>query len=98
MEKTPRREQSQRLSSHVTGTGETECFLKHNLTKELLNYERQMHRILELPIIAICAYNAKMLNRNGALINVYMELVRMHSKILFTDMENKIRNIEIQKT
>jgi len=79
-------------------TGETACFLKHNLTEELLNYERQLHRTLELPMIAICAYNAQMLNKNGDPINVYTELVRMHSKILFTDMKNKIRKIEIRST
>jgi hypothetical protein len=79
-------------------TGEMACFLKHNLTEELLNYEQQLHRTLELPIIAICAYNAKMLNKKRDPINLYMELVRMHSKILFTDMENKIRKIEIRNT
>jgi sugar-specific transcriptional regulator TrmB len=79
-------------------TGEMACFLKYNLIKELLNYERKLHRTLELPMIAICAYNAKMLNKNGDPINVYTELVRMHSKILFTDMENQIRKIEIRST
>ena len=79
-------------------TGEASCFLKYNLTEELLNYERQLHRTLELPMIAICAYNTKMLNKNGDPINVYTELVRMHSKILFTDIENKIRKIEIRST
>jgi sugar-specific transcriptional regulator TrmB len=79
-------------------TGEMACFLKHNLTEELLNYERQLHRTLELPIIAICAYDAKMLNKKRDPINLYTELVRMHSKILFTDMENKIRKIEIRNT
>jgi hypothetical protein len=78
--------------------GETACFLKYNLTEELLNYEKQLHRVLELPMVAICAYNAKMLNKNGDPINMYTELVRMHSKILFTDMENKIRKIEIRST
>jgi hypothetical protein len=77
-------------------TGETACFLKHNLTEELLNYERQLHRTLELPVIAICAYDAKMLNKKRDPINLYTELVRMHSEILFTDMENKIRKIEVR--
>jgi sugar-specific transcriptional regulator TrmB len=79
-------------------TGETACFLKHNLTEELLNYERQLHRTLELPIIAICAYDAKMLNKKRDPINLYTELVRMHSEILFTDMKNKIRKIEVRNT
>jgi sugar-specific transcriptional regulator TrmB len=79
-------------------TGETACFLKHNLTEELLNYEQQLHRTLELPMIAICAYDAKMLNKNRDPINLYTELVRMHSKILFTDMKNKIRKIEVRNT
>lgn len=79
-------------------TGEMGCFLKHNLTEELLNYERQLHRTLEGSMIAICAFDAKMLNKNRDTINLYTELVRMHSKILFIDMKNKIRKIEIRNT
>jgi hypothetical protein len=79
-------------------TAEMACFLKHNLAEELLNYEKQLHRTLELPMIAICAYDAKMLNKNRDPINLYTELVKMHSKILFTDMKNKIRKIEIRNT
>lgn len=78
-------------------TGEMACFFKHNLIKELLDYERSLHRTLETPMIAICAYNSKLLNKCNDPVNIYTELVRAHSTVLFTGIDNKIGKIEIRK-
>lgn len=78
-------------------TGEMACFFKHNLVKELLEYEKALHRILDTPMIAICAYNTNMLNKATDSINLYTELVKAHGTVLFTGIDNKLGKIEIRK-
>lgn len=36
-------------------TGEMACFFENRMVKELVEYERSLHRVLELPMTAICA-------------------------------------------
>lgn len=78
-------------------TGEMACFFQHNLTRELMEYERELHRILDIPITAICAYNTKMLSKAQNPINLYTELVRAHRVVLFAGTDNKLGKIEIRK-
>lgn len=78
-------------------TGETGCFFKHNLIQELLEYEKALHRNLDMPIIAICAYNASMLNKSGDPVNLYSELARAHGTVLFTGIDNKLGRMEIRE-
>jgi sugar-specific transcriptional regulator TrmB len=78
-------------------TGEMACFLKHNLIQELIEYEKALHRILDIPIVAICAYNTKMLNKNKDPINLYNELARAHGTALFTGIDNRLGKMEIRK-
>lgn len=78
-------------------TGEMACFFKHNLVRELIEYEKALHRILDIPLIAICAYNANMLNKSNDSINLYTELARAHSTVLFTGLDNKLGRMEIRK-
>ena len=40
-------------------TGETSCFFKHNLVKELVEYEKSLHKHPGVPMIAICAFRAE---------------------------------------
>jgi hypothetical protein len=77
--------------------GEMACFFQHNLTGELMEYERELHRILDIPITAICAYNAKMLSKAQNPIDLYTELVRAHRVVLFAGIDNKLGKIEIRK-
>jgi sugar-specific transcriptional regulator TrmB len=78
-------------------TGEMACFFKHNLIRELIEYEKELHRVLDIPMIAICAYNADMLNKSKDPINLYSELARAHSTVLFTGMDNRLGRMEIRK-
>jgi len=78
-------------------TGEVACFLKHNLIRELIEYEKALHTILDIPMIAICAYNANMLNRTEDPINLYSELARTHATVLFTGLDAKLGRMEIRK-
>lgn len=78
-------------------TGEMACFFQHDLVKELLEYEKALHRILDTPMIAICAYNTNMLNKANDPINLYTELVKAHGTVLFTGIDNRLGKIEIRK-
>jgi sugar-specific transcriptional regulator TrmB/transcriptional regulator of met regulon len=76
-------------------TGEMSCFIKHDLIEELLEYERALHTILDIPMTAICAYNSDILSEVENPIDVYSELVKAHGKVLFAGQE-KIGKIEIR--
>jgi len=78
-------------------TGEMACFFQHDLVEELLEYEKALHRILDIPMIAICAYNMNMLNKAKDPINLYTELVKAHGTVLFTGIDNRLGKIEIRK-
>lgn len=64
-------------------TGEMSCFIKHDLTEELLEYERALHSVLDIPMTAICAYNSKALDNVKKPINVYSELVKAHGRVIY---------------
>jgi len=89
------------LTDGFTGwrvTGEMACFFEHNLIEELIEYEKALHRVFNIPIIGICAYNVNMLIRTNNPISLYNELIRAHGTILFTGTDNKLGKIEIQST
>ncbi len=78
-------------------TGEMACFFKHNCIQELLEYEKALHKVLDIPIIAICAYDTNLLNKTKDPINLYTELARTHATVLFTGVDAKLGRMEIRK-
>ena len=78
-------------------TGEMACFFENNLIEELVEYERALHRVLEIPIIAICAYNANMVIKTRYQMNLYNELLKAHGTALFAGVDNKLGRIEIRE-
>ncbi len=78
-------------------TGETACFFKHDLIQELIEYEKALHRVLDIPITAICAYNASTLNKTDDPINLYTELSRAHGTVLFTGIDRRLGRMEIRR-
>ena len=70
--------------SKVTGfkglrvTGETACFFEHDLVDELVEYERGLHRTLEIPMTAICAYDLEVLLSKGEWFNLLLNLLNTH--------------------
>jgi hypothetical protein len=78
-------------------TGEVACFFKHNLISELIEYEKTLHRVLDIPMVAICAYNASQINKTKDPANLYSELARAHSTVLFTGLDNKLGKMEIRR-
>jgi sugar-specific transcriptional regulator TrmB len=80
----------------LRATGEMACFFKHNLIRELIEYEKALHTVLDMPMIAICAYNVNQLNATKDPINLYSELTRAHGTVLFTGLDNKLGRMEIR--
>lgn len=60
-------------------TGETAFFFENNLVDELLDYEHALHRTLDIPMTAICAYDSKTLTAKEEWLNVLIELLNTHS-------------------
>jgi len=79
------------------GVGEMACFFEKSLVREMVDYERTLHRVLDLPVIAICAFNTRMLKDYGNPINLYSELATAHGTVLFTGIDNELGRIEIRK-
>lgn len=72
--------------------GEMACFPKHGMIDELIEYERALHSVLEIPLTAICAYHANIMNKaieEERYYNLYFDLIKSHKKFLFTSSEEK---------
>jgi hypothetical protein len=72
--------QSRGLGLRVTG--ETSCFFREDKVRELLRYEYALHKVLHIPMDAICAYNLKTIVETGYT-DVIMPLIRAHGKAVF---------------
>lgn len=67
----------------MRAVGETSCFFRQGLVRELLRYEYALHKILTIPMEAICAYNLKTIVNTGHT-DMIMPLIRSHGKAIFT--------------
>ncbi len=63
--------------------GETSCFFRQGLVRELMRYEYALHKVLTIPMEAICAYYLKTIVDTGYT-DVIMPLIRAHGKAIFT--------------
>jgi hypothetical protein len=77
-------------------TGEMACFFEHNLIQEVVEYEKALHSVFDIPIIGVCAYNVNMLIRANNPINLYNELLRAHGTVLFKGTDNELGRIDIR--
>lgn len=80
----------------IRATGEMSCFLDHDLLDDLIDYEHALHTVLDIPMTAICAYNADRLTNVDNPVDVYSELVKAHGKVLFAGKDNAIGKIEVR--
>lgn len=67
----------------LRGIGETSCFFKQNMVRELLRYEYALHKILTIPMEAICVYSLQTIVNTGYT-EMIMPLIRAHGKVIFT--------------
>jgi len=78
-------------------TGETECFFERKLVKELVEYEKILHKVFDLPFIGLCAYNTDMVIEASNPMDLYNELLKAHGKVLFSGLTKELGKIEIRK-
>lgn len=64
-------------------TGEMECFFKNKMMRELVEYEQSLHKTLEIPLTAICAYNQGVVTEEGG-IELFLDLLKAHSTAIIT--------------
>ncbi len=67
----------------LRAAGEVSCFFREGKVRELLRYEYALHKVLSIPMDAICAYNLKTIVETGQT-EVIMPIVRAHGKAMFT--------------
>jgi hypothetical protein len=67
-------------------TGEMTCFFENRMVKELLEYEQSLHRVLELPMTAICAYDSNVVASEGSG-EIYLDLIKAHSNVIICGPE-----------
>jgi len=82
-------EELRRRNMGLRVTGETACFFKHNKVEDLLRYEYSLHRVLDIPMDAICAYDLNTIVDSGYT-EVIMPLVRAHGWAIFTDKDKSM--------
>ena len=75
-------EDNKRRGMGLRVTGETSCFFVNDMVRELMRYEYALHRFLDFPFEALCAYNIQTIVETGYT-DVIMPLVRAHGKALF---------------
>ena len=67
-------------------TGETACFFRERMVRELVEYEQALHRVLELSMAAICAYDSYVVaNERGG--ELYLDLIKAHSNVIILGPE-----------
>jgi len=64
-------------------TGEVSGFFENNKVQDLLKYEYALHKILKIPMEAICSYNINTIVAKGHS-EMIMPLVRAHGMAIFT--------------
>jgi hypothetical protein len=62
--------------------GDATWFLKLDMKKELLEYEYSLHRVLDIPLIAICAYSLPVLVEQNQ-VQLVVDLIKAHSNVIF---------------
>jgi hypothetical protein len=70
-------------------TGEMAAFFDNQMVNELLEYERSLHRVLELPITAICAYDSDVVAKEGKG-ELFLDLIKAHSTVIFTGAKSGV--------
>ena len=62
-------------------TGEMSCFFENKMTRELIEYEKSLHRTLDLPMTAICAYDQQAVAETGSSesLKVLFDILKAHS-------------------
>ena len=63
-------------------TGETSCFFREGKVRDLMRYEYALHRVLSIPMEAICTYSIPTIVSTGYT-DTIMPLIRAHGGAIF---------------
>ena len=66
-------------------TGEMVCFFDNKMVKELVEYERALHRTLDIPLTAICAYDLDVVVKEGG--ELLLDLLNAHSTAIIMETD-----------
>lgn len=58
--------------------GEMACFFENGMVEQLVEYEKALHKTLEIPLTAICAYDSVVVAEEGG-VEVLLDLLNAHS-------------------
>lgn len=76
--------------------GDSSCFFKNNLIDELIEFENTLSRVLAIPIIGICPYNAEIFEKYDSPEEKIKEVLKTHGKVLFIGKDGQLDKIEIR--
>jgi len=62
--------------------GDATWFLRCCMKRELLEYENSLHRVLDIPLIAICAYSLPVLIEQNE-VQLVVDLIKAHNNVIF---------------
>jgi hypothetical protein len=62
--------------------GDATWFLKSDMKTEFLDYEKSLHRVLDVPFIAMCAYSLPVLMELNQ-VQFVVDLIKAHSNVIF---------------
>jgi hypothetical protein len=78
-------------------TGEMSCFFDNEIVEDLMNYENALKKELVIPMMAICAYDKALFERQAGIhnpVDVLLGLLAAHSTaIIIAPMEGVVRTI-----
>src|SRR3990170_3600810 len=62
--------------------GDVTWFFKRDMKDKLLEYENSLHRVLDMPLIAICAYSLPVLMQQNQ-VQLVVDLIKAHNNVIF---------------
>lgn len=62
--------------------GEMACFFENGMVKELIEYERALHKNFEIEMIGICAYDSNLITAQKDGVELLLNLLNTHSKVV----------------
>jgi len=73
----------------LRAAGEMACFFEKKMVKELVEYERALHRVFDLPMAGICVYDSRVVaNERGG--ELYLDLIKAHSNVIIVGPEGGV--------
>ena len=73
--------------------GDVTWFIKCGMKEKLLEYESSLHRVLDIPLIALCAYSLPVLTKRNE-VQLVVDLIKAHNNVIFLGAQAGLVKIE----